>query len=150
MKYVVVPENVYFRYDGQPVHDQNGKPVVWSHEKFVSEFICTSPTMNRGGGDGLRRVVKMLRLFESAKAGDVIGIEDADYKVARSVVDSIEWPAPIMRFAHQMLPHVEAWEHAEKHDEAWKKEYDVEHSKKPALRAVEDPVAADDEAPKAG
>lgn len=156
MKYVVVPEDVVLMLANKPliVTDREGKEtqVVWSHEKFVAEYICTNPQLNRPSsgtvsGDALRRVVKLLRLFDGAKPGDVIGVEDEDFKKVRAVVDAIEWTEHMMRFAHQMLPHIEAWEHAEKHDEAWKKEYDVERSKKPALRAVEGDVA---ESPKAG
>lgn len=100
-----------------------------SMEQFVYHNICSHPDIPAGGGNGARRKRKIEDLFDNCKPGDVIGIEDADYQIARNVVDHLTWAPHFARYADQMLPLIEAWEVADKQDGAWKKKYDAEMEK---------------------
>lgn len=151
MRYVIVPKDITIVVDDNPnkpviTVDENGdkQPLVFSFKKWLDGYVLNSPTMVRGGGSALRRVIKMMALFDDVEPADVIGVEDDDYRLARTAIDDIQWPPGMVRWAYQLLPFIEAWEQAKDQDEAWKKKYDAEQAKKPSLRAVED------DAPKAG
>jgi len=135
MKYVIVPPDVTImnKATGKPVRAIDGdteKDFVVSMQFFVERYISTSSKLLRfrpdeASGEGLRRVAKLLRVFEGGKPGDVIGIEDADYKAARAAVDALDWSAlGLAGVAPQLLPMVEAWEAAEKQDDEWKRKRD--------------------------
>lgn len=156
MKYVIIPEDVTIvdrRNGNKPVimkknPDDEGAPWVLKHEDFVMTNIVDSPTMVKGGGEGLRRARKIEKKFENCQPGDVIGVEDADYRIIRGIIDSIEWAPHFARYATQIASHVEAWENADKQDDAWKKKYDAEQAAKKngKAEAVEAPP---EEAPSA-
>lgn len=148
MKYVIVPNNIPIvnKVTGKvmkAIEGDHEQDFIFSMKFFVERYLAVSPKLLRAradepSGDGLRRVTKLLRAFESCKEGDVIGVEDADYKAARAAVDALDW-GPFAQFAPQVLPMIEAWEAAEKQDDEWKKKHDAERRER--LTVVEAPRA---------
>lgn len=133
MHYVVVPADVTVtnKRTGEVVKYADGderKDLVVTMPFFFEQYIVNSSELTKGvtTGEGLRRIMKLTALFEDAKAGDVIGVEDADFKAVRKAVDAIQFPPAFQLYASQMLPFVQAWEDAEKQNEEWKKARDKE------------------------
>jgi hypothetical protein len=125
MRYVIVPSDVHIvDRQGRPVeikiNDQQ-QPWIIKHEDFVFENITSNEKLVVGGGEGVRRQRKIRKAFEECKVGDIIGIEDADFKIARFVLDNLVWHSQFARYAEQMLPHIEAWENADRQNDEWKK-----------------------------
>lgn len=139
MRYLVIPDDVQIvdRKSGQPVlfrRSQTEEPQLWkiSHESFLTDFLLPHSDLLRGGVHALRRALKLEKLLSGCKPGDVIPLEDADYLVLRGLLEKIEWPPQFARFAVQMLPHLEAWERADRQNDAWIKARDpgkVEYEK---------------------
>jgi hypothetical protein len=141
MKYVIIPEDVALmnRRTGKPIQvvRQDGeKPSDWvfTHEEFVLDHVCSDPRISAGGGDGARRLRKIEEAFLGCKPGDEIGVEDADYRVVMMVVGTLSWGPQFARHAAQLLPHIEAWEVADKQNDQWKRKREEEAK----LRAVGD------------
>lgn len=145
MKYVIIPKSVNIvDRTGNPVNIKRGDlsvPWLFSHEDFVLDSLCASPEMSVGGGDGMRRQRKIEQAFTGCKEGDVIGVEDADFKIALAICGVLKWSEVVAKYATQFLPHAEAWEAAVKQDDAWKKKYDAEKAEKSNGAAV--PPSAD-------
>lgn len=127
MKNVVIPEPIVFTVKGgaraTALIDGSLKeiPTVTMYD-FVMDSICSSANIGNGI-EGAKRVRKLDRAFEDAKPGDVVGVEDADYKVVMEVISKIQWARPAL--AAQLLPLLEAWEVAEKQDEEWRKKQNL-------------------------
>lgn len=134
MKYVIVPADVPIvdKRTNEPIKGQDpvdptkSEPLVMKHSDFVINNICFHADFSKGGAEGLRRKKRVEDKFINCKPGDVVGVEESDFKVGRPLLDKVEWHPQFTRFADQMLPHFEAWEAAEKQDEEWKKKYDAE------------------------
>ncbi|MES2179835.1 MAG: hypothetical protein V4550_18385 [Gemmatimonadota bacterium] len=130
MKHIIVPADVNIvDRGGKEVKvslEKDGPAVPWviTHEDFVYDNLCVHPNLSKGGGNGARRQQKIEQVFLGCKPGDVIGVEDADFVVAIAVIGTFEWSPSFARYATQMLPHIEAWEAAEKQNDAWKKARD--------------------------
>lgn len=146
MKYVVVPEDIAIvdrRNGNRPIilkrsEEEEGEPYVIKFRDFVLTNIVDSPAMVRGGGEGIRRARKIEALFQDARPGDVVGVEDADYRIIRNIVDHIEWSPTFARHATQIEPFIAAWEAAERQDDKWKRKRDAE-----AAKSLLDGVPAD-------
>lgn len=127
MKHIVIPETItLFSRNGERVmsvdENKNRKPydpVVFG--PFLFDQVCASSHVGRGG-EAARRVRKLEKLLLDAKPGDVVAIEDTDYKVIERVIAEVEWPHAAL--SSQFLPFIEAIEDAAKQDEAWKRTRD--------------------------
>lgn len=138
MKYVVVPETIAIMNKDKPqlvIKEQGAEPepFIITHEDFVFDNIVASADLSKSGGEGARRHRKIVKAFEGCKAGDVIGVEDADFKVARTIIDNLNFNSAMARYVSQLLPHIEAWEAADKQDDAWKKKRDSEPNGKATI-----------------
>jgi hypothetical protein len=157
MKYVIVPPDITImnRSTGKAVQAIDGnveKDFVFTMSFFVERYIIVSSRVLRARpdeptGDGLRRALKLQRAFENCAPGQVIGVEDADYKAVRAAVDNIDWPPAFAPFAPQVLPMIEAWEAAEKQDDEWKRKRDAE-ARRAAIHDADDDIVVTP--PKAG
>jgi len=126
MKYFVVPEPVKLvntltkqpmMYSGD--HPSAGSPVEITAHRFLLDNILSSKEIGKGV-EGVRRVRKMDMVFEDAKVGDLVCVEDADYAVVMKIIGEMEFASPL--HAAQLLPFFDAWEETAKHDEKWKRE----------------------------
>lgn len=110
MKYVLVPSPVTLRSKGMPIKGPDGRELdpVTAHS-FVIDYICSSQHLGKGY-EGAKRASKLDRLFDGAAVESYIGVEDADHKAALQVIAAIEWRSPLI--ASQLLPFLDAWEHA--------------------------------------
>jgi hypothetical protein len=62
------------------------------------------------GYEGNKRTRKLDRLFEKCRGGEVIGVEDADYKAVRRIIEEKSWPSAT--FGSQFADFEEAWMNA--------------------------------------
>lgn len=136
MHYIVVPPDVKIidKRSGKPVPYQRtpeDKPEPWiiTHDEFVIDILCASAAILEGGGDGLRRQLRLQTAFENCHAGDVIGVDGPDYLAAKRALGTIGWSPQAARFASQMLPHIAAWEAAEKQTKEWKQKRETDTTK---------------------
>lgn len=144
MRYVVIPDDVEIvdRATGKPVmaratEEETPTPLVFRHRDFVLNNLLGDQNVSKGGGEGIRRVMRVERAFSDCRPGDAIGVEEADYKILRQVVDGLTWHPSFVRHVAQIYSHIEAWEKAAEQDEVWKKKRDSGK-----LSAVSDPSAA--------
>lgn len=150
MHYVVVPKDVQIinKKTNEVVKtpsrtsDSELVPLVMKHSDFVVEHVTSHPDFSKGGAEGLRRKKRVENAFIDCKPGDVIGIEAADFKIAKPLFDKIEWHPQFVRFSDQMLPHFEAWEVAEKQDEEWFKKREQQSKNGKVIEMPPDPAAA--------
>ena len=128
MKHIVVPADII-------LHARNGERVMAVDENknrkpydpivfgvFLFDAVCNSPHLGKGS-EAARRVRKLEKLLLEAKYGDIIAIEDADYKVVEQVITEIAWPYPAL--SGQFLPFIEAIEAAAKQDDDWRKKQNM-------------------------
>jgi hypothetical protein len=120
MKHVLVPAPVVIQHRKSAPSGTSSEPMTM-HD-FVMDTICTSTAIGKGI-DGVKRVRKLDRGFADKAPGDIVAIEDADYKAVMEVISQIQWSRPDI--GAQLLPMLEAWEDAEKHDEEWRRKQNV-------------------------
>lgn len=131
MKYVLVPPPVHImnhRFKQplmQTVEGKNPQPMIISMFTFVVDYICGSEAVGKGV-EAARVINKLQSAFLDVEPGELVGVEDADYKVAMACIGSINWTAQFQPFCGQLLPLIEAWEDAAKQDETWKKNQTAE------------------------
>jgi len=118
MKYVIVSDPVKL------VHPATKQPLETLADStwFLNNHVLHSPLIGKGI-EGLRRVQKLEAKFASVVPGDVVGIEDADYKIIVDILDATVWDIP--RLGVQALPYFEAWEAADKQDDEWKRKQNI-------------------------
>jgi hypothetical protein len=129
MKYFVVPEPISMlnTVTKKPLtygkdHPQEGENVIISAHRFILDNICANKDIGKGV-EAIRRVRKLDMALEDTKAGDIVGIEDADYTVIMKIMSEMEFQSPV--HAAQLLPFFEAWENTAKQDEEWKKKQNL-------------------------
>lgn len=151
MRYLIVPADVHLvdRKSGKALllqrhANEQAQPWILSHEDFLSEYVFSHPNMTRGGAAALRRIQKLERAFRGCQPNSLIAVEDSDYLLVRDMVERIEWPTQLARFAPQMLPHLEAWERADAQNDAW-----LEAAKEAGAVTVSSPPPAPAEASEA-
>lgn len=146
MKHVIVPLPIKITdpENKKPVMQENAETKKmeevpeYTLQRFHSGYVLSNPELGTGI-EGLRRAVRLEEMFEKAVPGDVVAVDNEDHKVVMDILKKIRWPSP--RHAMQFLPHLDAWDAAEKQDEKWKREYD--EKKAAAEKPIEAPLPPD-------
>lgn len=129
MHYVTVPAPVTLRtIDKKPYREQDPdypsdptklidmKPVTM--HRYLMAYVVNEvalptkegeradPKIGRGY-EGNKRIAKLDRLFEKAEPGDVIAVEDEDWRKVRAIIEERHWPLP--SFGALLVSFEEAW-----------------------------------------
>ena len=101
-------------------------PPVTMHSFMVE--ICNDQRIGKGG-DGARRINRLLEAFRDKKAGAIVGIEDADFTAVMQIIDDFQLQSPVLLAQH--VPLLEAWENAKKQNAEWYRKYTKNGAKAP-------------------
>ena len=127
MKWITVPAPMTPRtIEGKPFisQDDDGSKVEVGEitlHKYLMHFIVNEADIVKDertgqlarelkigrGYEGNKRTRKLDRLFDHAKPGQTIGVEDEDYKAIRQIIEEKSWPSAT--FGSQFADFEEAW-----------------------------------------
>lgn len=107
MKYINTPADAALvQITGEPVLNEQGQPVLCKFSTFALGRL-TDQAFAASGMDGVLQVMKLREVLKDAQPGDVLAIEDADYK---PLVQATRNPSAgyNMAIAHCLVPFMRA------------------------------------------
>lgn len=128
MRYITVQEPITLRdEDGRPFtevdHDDKTKTIDQkpvTHHAFLMRWVVSEGRITPGdpatrsvvpkigaGYEGFKRTGKIDRAFAKAKPGEVVAIEDEDWKVVKAILEEHERLTPLA--GAQLMPFFVAW-----------------------------------------
>jgi hypothetical protein len=126
MHYVTVPSPVVLRTIDKKAYRENDpddptktiemKPVTM--HRYLMAYVVNEvhPPENQNsaakakigsGYEGDKRIAKLDRLFENAKPGDVVAVEDEDWRKVRAIIEEKVWGLPT--FGALLINFSDAW-----------------------------------------
>lgn len=130
MKYVTVPRVVVEPKVGgklvsigmePPIDGGEPKPILLTEvslHRYLMMFVVDAQEKSTDGRapgapkigigyDGNRRISKLDRAFGEAQPGDVVAVEDADWKIVKKIIEERAWTPP--SFGACFISFEEAW-----------------------------------------